>query len=107
MAAFLFTYMERVRQLFSFSSMEANCRTGFGYDLRVQIARKYLNMMSEMLKILRHNDKRVCCHYGLPSLQGEDRCMNIPTYGIPPHSTGLPPIGPLPKKALAIQLISR
>ena len=60
--------MERVRQLFSFSSMEANCRTGFGYDLSVQIARKVLNRMSEMLKILRHNNVRVCCHCGHPSV---------------------------------------
>ena len=44
---------------------------------------------------------------GREGLQREDRCLNIPTYGIPPHSTGLPPIGPLPKKALAIQSISR
>ena len=69
MAAFLFTYMERVRQLFSFSSMEANCRTGFGYNLSVQVARKVHNRMSEMLKILRHNDVRVCCHCGHPNGQ--------------------------------------
>ena len=60
--------MERVRQLFSFSSMEANCRTGFGYDLSGQIARKVLNKMSEILQILRHNDVRVCCHCGRPSV---------------------------------------
>ena len=66
-AAFLFSYMERLRQLFSFSSMQANCRTGFGYDLSVQIAMKVLNRMSEMLKILCHNDVRVWCHCGHPS----------------------------------------